>query len=245
MEFRELGSVSLKDLFVREMETCILSGRLAVGEKLPTERELAQQMKVSRAVINGGISELAAKGFLDVVPRKGVFVADYKNKGTLDTLLSILQYSGGMFDPEMLDSINHVRNCLERDIAMLAAENHTPQELDALKTQLQRLEECEEPHTMAELTFEFMHLLTLASHNLVHPLMMTGFAGVYIPLLEALYRQGVKKERLALLWALVRRIEERDAAGAADAASDIIGWSRTSLEQYYTPGRKFRDQGGA
>ena len=35
---------------------------LQVGEKLPSERQLAEMMQVSRAVVNSGISELEKKG---------------------------------------------------------------------------------------------------------------------------------------------------------------------------------------
>ena len=58
----------------------ILSGRLMVGEKLPPERELAESMQVSRAVVNSGITELARKGFLIIKPRVGTFVADYRRQ---------------------------------------------------------------------------------------------------------------------------------------------------------------------
>ena len=35
------------------------------------ERELARQMQVSRAVVNGGLAELAAQGFVEIRPRQG------------------------------------------------------------------------------------------------------------------------------------------------------------------------------
>lgn len=63
MEFSKLNAPSLKELFIQELETMILSGRLMVGEKLPPERELAESMQVSRAVVNSGITELAEKAF--------------------------------------------------------------------------------------------------------------------------------------------------------------------------------------
>ena len=62
MEFGKLCAPTLKELFVKEMEGSILSGRLAVGAKLPTERELSEMMQVSRAVVNAGLSEMERKG---------------------------------------------------------------------------------------------------------------------------------------------------------------------------------------
>ena len=59
MDFTKLKAPTLKELFVREFETMILSGKLKIGEKLPPERILADQMQVSRAVVNSGIAELS------------------------------------------------------------------------------------------------------------------------------------------------------------------------------------------
>ena len=81
MEFEKISSPSLRELFVQQLEQMILSGNLPVGEKLPPERQLAQEMQVSRAVVNGGISDLEKKGFLVVKPRSGTYVADYRRNG--------------------------------------------------------------------------------------------------------------------------------------------------------------------
>ena len=52
MEFQKISSPSLRDLFIEQLEHLILSGKLQVGEKLPSERQLAEMMQVSRAVVN-------------------------------------------------------------------------------------------------------------------------------------------------------------------------------------------------
>lgn len=87
MNFEQLYAPSLKELFVQKLQGMILSGELPMGEKLPSERELCQQMGVSRAVVNGGITELARQGFLEVRPRQGAYVADYRRDGNMETLI--------------------------------------------------------------------------------------------------------------------------------------------------------------
>lgn len=98
MKFNQIIAPSMKELFIKEIEALILSGQLKVGDKLPTERELADEMKISRTIVNLGLSELKNKGFIDIVPRKGAFVADYAKNGKLDTLISIINFNGGRFD---------------------------------------------------------------------------------------------------------------------------------------------------
>ncbi len=51
MEFQKISSPSLRELFVNQFEELILSGKLKIGEKLPPERQLAEEMQVSRAVV--------------------------------------------------------------------------------------------------------------------------------------------------------------------------------------------------
>ena len=62
MKFNQIIAPSMKELFIKEIEALILSGQLKVGEKLPTERELADEMKISRTIVNLGLSELKNKG---------------------------------------------------------------------------------------------------------------------------------------------------------------------------------------
>mgnify|MGYP005972838889 CR=1 FL=1 len=62
MEFQKLNAPSLKELFISELENMIISGKLPIGTKLPSERELATSMQVSRAVVNSGIAELEKNG---------------------------------------------------------------------------------------------------------------------------------------------------------------------------------------
>ena len=120
MEFAKLSAPSLKDLFVQQLQGMILSDELPMGTQLPPERELAQQMQVSRAVVNGGLAELAQQGFLEVRPRQGTFVADYRRKGNLSTLIAIMEYQGGVLGKDEIRSILEVRRALEHLAAQLA-----------------------------------------------------------------------------------------------------------------------------
>lgn len=108
MEFEKLVSPSLKDLFITHIEAMILSG------ELPPERQLAQSMGVSRAVVNSGVAELERRGFLEVRPRVGTFVTDYRRAGTLDTLKSIMTYNRGHLRNEEIRSILEVRDALDK-----------------------------------------------------------------------------------------------------------------------------------
>ena len=111
----------------------ILSGALKPGERLPTERELADEMNISKTIVHEGIRELSRLGFLDVVSRKGVTVADYAQNGNLDTLMAIMKYNGGYLNPQTAKSLLDVRAFLECPALEALAAHHTQEDIAKLE----------------------------------------------------------------------------------------------------------------
>ena len=153
MEFKKLAAPSLKELFITEIQNMILSGKLEIGEQLPPERELAESMHVSRAVVNSGITTLEKKGFLDVRPRVGNFVADYRRNGTLETLVTIMNYNGGMLRDNEVKSILEVRVIILSLAAKLTIEQASDEAIQSLTPFLEQLKSCEDPEETANLMF--------------------------------------------------------------------------------------------
>jgi GntR family transcriptional regulator, transcriptional repressor for pyruvate dehydrogenase complex len=175
MEFTKLCSPSLKELFVTQLEHMILSGKLKIGEKLPPERQLAEAMQVSRAVVNGGITELEKKGFLIIKPRVGTFVADYRQNGTLDTLISIMNYNGGRFRDEEIRSILEVRAALGVLAVQLCRTHFSEQDAALLQNRLNEIHNATSNEMAAEAAFGFHHDLALVSGNTLLPLIFQSF----------------------------------------------------------------------
>ena len=159
MEFAKLSAPSLKDLFVQQLQGMILSDELPMGTQLPPERELAQQMQVSRAVVNGGLAELAQQGFLEVRPRQGTFVADYRRKGNLSTLIAIMEYQGGVLGKDEIRSILEVRRALEHLAAERAIRYASDEALKQLGEIVARLKDAANATQAAEIAFTFQHEL--------------------------------------------------------------------------------------
>ena len=141
MPFQEISSPSLRKLFVQQLEGLILSGELRPGDRLPTERELADEMKISKTVVHEGLRELHQLGFLQVESRKGVTVADYAQTGSLETLMAIMDYHGGLPDKKTASSILDLRYFLEAPALRQLAAHHTPGDLAALRALQQKAEE--------------------------------------------------------------------------------------------------------
>jgi DNA-binding FadR family transcriptional regulator len=182
MEFTKLSAPSLKDLFVQQLQGKILSGELPMGTKLPTERELAAQMQVSRAVVNSGLSELASQGFLEVHPRQGTYVADYRRTGNLSTLIAIMEYNGGVLGRKEIRSILEVRRALEHLAAERAIAFASDEALELLHDAVARLALSRTAAEAAQRAFEFQHELALIGGNSILPLIYYSFKAPVINL---------------------------------------------------------------
>lgn len=223
MEFQKLSSPSLKELFVEQLEHMILSDKLKVGEKLPPERQLAEAMQVSRAVVNGGISELERKGFLVVKPRSGVYVADFRREGTIDTLLAILKYNGGRIRNDEIRSIFELRIALDTLAVKLCLEHITDEEIQILYEIVERIHHAEDIPTATQAAFEFQHEFALMSGNSLIPLIFQSFHAPIFTLWERfciLYGIPALYENNYKMWTYIR---DRDIPGAIAWIEESVG----------------------
>ena len=233
MEFTKLSAPSLKELFIQQLETMILSGRLAVGEKLPTERELAESLQVSRAVVNAGIAELARKGFIIIKPRVGTFVADYRRNGTLETLISIMNYNGGILRREEIRSILELRIAMDSLAVELSVPRITDEEITILKDYVAQIKEAVSPDEASKHAFHFQHELACLSGNTLLPLIFSSFKIPILSLWERFCRlYGIESLYLNNA-ALCDLIEKRDAKGAVESLSLAINDTISGQRQIY------------
>lgn len=220
MHFDEIIAPTMKDLFVRRLEDMILSGVLPVGCKLPSERELAEQMKVSKTVVHSGIVELQRRGFLTVQPRRGMTVADYVENGNLETLTSIMEFNGGKLDRKNSASILEVRLDIEVPAIRKAARRCRAEDAARLQEIVASAEQAvsaEPPdiHELAMQHYRFHHEICVISGNTISPLIFNAFKSVTLPFWEReLYRVGTKAgaQRLRELFELVTSGDEDGSA---------------------------------
>lgn len=176
-----LRTDSLKDVFVVRFEELILSGNFKIGQKLPSERELAFQLGVSRPVVHEGLLELASRGLISLKPRSGATVNDYRKEGSITLLSSLIQYQKGNLEPELLESLLQMRLMLEPPFARFAAENRTAEQLRELHAIIEKeaFTDSWNVQRITDLDFEFHLLIAVASGNTVYPLLLNSFRQVY------------------------------------------------------------------
>jgi DNA-binding FadR family transcriptional regulator len=219
---------SLKDACIAKLEELILSGELQIGERLPAERRLAESLEVSRPVVHQAIVDLAAKGLVEIVPRKGVFVSDYRTTGSCALLTTLLSYHEGKLDEAFLQSLIEMRLLMETETARLAALNRSEEQLQAFRDllALEFAASQGDAEAMAELDFAFHQLVALASGNLMYPLIINSFKPVYTNITRQFFAKhqdnGILDEVLSFHQDLVAAIAERDGETSARIMAGML-----------------------
>jgi GntR family transcriptional regulator, transcriptional repressor for pyruvate dehydrogenase complex len=232
-----LKAESLKEVFISRFEDLILTGKLAIGQKLPPERELALQLGVSRPVVHEGLLELAVKGLVTMKPRIGTVVNDYRRQGSLAILESLFNFRRGNLDPELLRSLLEMRIPLEIETTRLAALNRTDEHVSALYEVVAR-EEAVDLRNIDEVTgldFDFHHLITLSSGNLIYPLLINSFKPVYTFLTSIFFSDPeVVPVTASFHRRLATAIETRDTGQAIDTMTEMLAHGEQHLIKMVT-----------
>lgn len=235
MRFTEIVAPTIKELFVQKTEDMILSGELAIGERLPSERELAEQMKISKTAVHSGIADMVRMGFLRVVPRKGVFVGDYTENGTLEALTAIMQHSGGRLDDRNVQSMMEMRYAIESTALQGLIKRNDPAAIRRLRAMADEATRMIAPGgpvdygELGELYFRFHHAVCVASGNTIAPLIFNAFRIPSVTFWTNSARALGPEESVRRLTKFADYIEHGDLDGACrhlrgitDTAADIV-----------------------
>lgn len=207
----------LREIVFEYLRNSILNGELEPGERL-MELQLAQQLGVSRTPIREAIRKLELEGFVEMIPRKGAYVADMSIKDILDVL--------------------EVRMFLEGLATYLAAERMTDEEINSLKEILKKFEEeigDMEKQQMIELDNKFHDMIIKGSRNNKLLQIVQGLQEQFQRFRVIYFNEYSEHEDLIKYHrAIVKAIADRDSKSAQEYAQthvelieeSIIKWKK-------------------
>lgn len=122
-----------------QIRAAILSGEFAQGDRLPSETQLAESFRVSRATVREALRSLAESGLIKKVPGAagGSFV-EYVDHHALSKLLSDRMSSILDLGSVRHDEVASFRDLLEVPCARLASANRTDDDLRELREVIDR-----------------------------------------------------------------------------------------------------------
>ena len=171
---------SRKALLVQKIEDQILTGKLRVGDALPSERQLQEETRISKTMIHHGLVELMQKGFIEVTPRRGAVVANYEETGTMETLNALIRMNGGNMTRKQTHSFMEARIAIEGSALRRLAEHHSDDDIAYLEDMLAQADALVEKNertddALAELLFRYHRGICVRSGNEFFPLLINEF----------------------------------------------------------------------
>src|SRR5512146_1990001 len=118
--FRPVGKPRVAEEIVQQLRGLILRGEYAVGDKLPPERKLAEELGVNRASLREAIKALEQMGLVKTRQGDGTRVLDFMRTAGVE-LVSHLIPVDGQPNVEVLGDVLEFRRFFGREVAHLAA----------------------------------------------------------------------------------------------------------------------------
>lgn len=231
--FEKINPQSLLDSALSTIRAKILSGELKVGEFLPPERDLSEQMGISRSSLHQAILELEYQGFVTIIPRRGTVVNDFRKYPTTQSLEALMSNDSLDLDISLFQDMMDFRLWLESECARKACENIFPSTRSEM---LDIIDDLQEPDAdIAELMYQFHYKLTQASGNSLYVMVWRGFEPVLKAMIEHHY--SVKGEDLdesiGLMKQLIDDIDSKESEKAASCVTKIITIGINVLKERY------------
>jgi GntR family transcriptional regulator, transcriptional repressor for pyruvate dehydrogenase complex len=203
---------SLRDV-LSGMEDRLLHGEWAPGERLPSERVLAEEFGVSRPVVREALKALQERGFVDIRPNRGSFVRGY----SADSLLHPMNLAARQAKVTARQ-LSVARRVVECEAAALAAENASKEDRSELLEIHSLFGRATDLIARARVDLSFHELLARASGNPVLHMMFTATRDLTFGLMvRSISDQHVREAGEPLHTTILERVLDRDADGAREA----------------------------
>ncbi|MGL4304778.1 MAG: FadR/GntR family transcriptional regulator [Mycobacteriaceae bacterium] len=224
MEVASIVRTSVSQAVVGQLANEILSGKLKVGEPLPSERELAESFGVNRHAIREALKLLQQTGLVKIVHGGRTRVLDWRVHAGLDVLIALGE-AGGPSKVRMMHDICVMRQSIGADAARLCAERATPEQKAMVLQAAQSFPEGKvDDSTLIQADVVFWNAVILGSGNIAYRLALNTLVKGFdkVDPLASLEQIGELTDRDAHI-ALARLIGEGDGEGARLAVQELLG----------------------
>ncbi|MEA2015727.1 MAG: FadR/GntR family transcriptional regulator [Actinomycetota bacterium] len=226
MSFKIIKKESTLEIIVQQIKDQIKKGILKPGEKLPSERELADLLGVSRASVREAVQALAFSGYLEVIQGKGTYILEVAIK--YDEIVNFFSE----FSNYSLDYLMEARIMLEGEFARLATLNAKQEEIDVMGRIFNEI--CNSKDTNAFFVKDLELHLTVAKAT--HNPFMNGLMKI---IGEMLYKEtrkiiegakNIRENNIETIKDLVHAIKQRNSDKAKEVMIKHIKDVKASLE---------------
>ena len=213
--FKPIRPKKISEEIVEQIMENIAQGQLKPGERIPSERELAAMLGVSRPSVREAIMVLEAMGMVESRQGGGTYIRSLAAASLADPLSNMVENN-----PKMLHALVEVRMGLETWSAYLAASRATDDEIAEMRELFAEMQR-QSAHGGwdAEVDSRFHYLITSATHNtlqlhVLNTIHSLFHATIQIALTEFYRKAGYVELLLKQHSAILEAIAARDPEGA-------------------------------
>ena len=209
------GRVSAE--IAKRVQTAITEGKLQAGEKLPSERDMAKQLRVSRVSVREAYRSLAEIGLIEVKrgAEGGAFITDLDHQPVTRSLSMMLRLGR-----TSLQELTEARVLLEPVVARLAAQRADPASLQRLEDLVRKQEAAIKGNgDLRRYDLQFHRLVADCTQNLPLIVVMNSLADLA---LEAISHVDISRDVNKHVLKFHARIADAIRRGDSEAAHDIM-----------------------
>ncbi len=217
----------------------ILDGAYPPGSALPAERELAEQLGVTRPTLREALQRMERDGWISIQQGKSTLVRDIWTEGGLNVLSSLARYGNQGFESHI--PFAFIPRLLEVRLALAPAYARAAVACDDSHALIAYLSvppaPDDTPAIYANYDWQLHHRLTVASCNPIYTLILNGFEALYLSMGRIYFTQPEARAAssrfyVRLLDALRRKDGDATEAVTREAmAESLLLWEATQRQR--------------
>ena len=219
-DFANLGlrREKLSEQVASKIEQMIVEETFIPGDRMPSERSLAEQIGVSRTVVREAIQVLSERGLVQIRQGSGIYVQKLVPADAAEPIRRLLRFQE---HSHTFQSLCEVRHTLEIEIAGLAAVRSTEGDLIEIEKTIKQIAEASEnAKDFAKGDLDFHMALAAATHNDLFLVLLTPISDLFLEFLVSGYEYDLEQAVRGSTYHhqnILDEIKKRDSEGARDA----------------------------
>lgn len=214
------------------IQDLIVSESLHPGDKLPSERDLAEKMGVSRTVVREAIRVLGVRGLVETKSGCGTYVRALESR---DISAPMELFFKLKLSPTPFRDVYEVRRMIEVEAAGLAAERGTCADYELMQKTIDELESrARDPDQFVQLDLEFHLALAAATHNAFFEMLLRPITDLWRTVIRMSYQiPGAVQDAVSYHANVLEQVKRRDPISARQAMLEHIRHSQDMVESIH------------
>lgn len=222
----------LVDDLVTHLRKLILGGQYSPGNKLPSERELAEEFDVNRKTLREAIKQLEYEGMVQCKANAGTRVRNFRETGGVELIAHLLPQPGMERTRLVLDVVEIMLHVVP-SLARLAASRRTDDELEELRVIATRARAPKLAGAdIIRLDWDFYAVFIGATRNRAYNMLFNSARTMVDVCAHFLVNQALQNR--TKMWAhhqaIIEALEARDADATERATADYFSILKRFLE---------------